>query len=390
MKNQSAVVVGAGAFGAWTAYFLAQRGFHVSLFDAWGSGHSRSSSGGETRVIRAVYGAEPLYVDMAAQSIRLWREFETRWNTTCYIRTGELWLFGQEDDGYARLCAPHLATQGLDLYKLDKPEAAKRYPLIQFDDLCHIYLEPEAGLLFARRSVQQVSDALAHMGGKYRIAKAEPAESSSGFLNKVRLSNGETIEADVFVFACGPWLPKLFPDLFQQHLMVTRQEVYFFGTPAGDKRWNAPHFPVWSELGQDLFYGIPGVENRGFKIADDGRYSSMDPEVDDRRPTHELLQKVRNHLARRFPMLANAPLVESRVCQYTNTKDGNFIIDKHPGFHNVWLAGAGCGHAFKMGPAVGNLLARQIAENLPPPSQFVINRLSNITAPHTQFEAYKN
>src|SRR5207237_6659100 len=75
-KHSHIVVVGAGAFGGWTALFLRRQGARVTLLDSWGPGNSRASSGGETRVIRATYGSRAGYTPMAARALVLWKEHQ--------------------------------------------------------------------------------------------------------------------------------------------------------------------------------------------------------------------------------------------------------------------------------------------------------------------------
>jgi sarcosine oxidase len=180
-------------------------------------------------------------------------------------------------------------------------------------------------------------------------------------LKTVKTSGGEQISAGVFVFACGPWLPKVFPKLLGERIFPTRQEVFFFGTPAGDSRFTTPAMPVWIVL-KDEYYGFPDLENRGFKIAYDRHGPSFDPDSGSRIVTAQGLQAVSEYLAKRFPLMKGASVLETRVCQYENTSTGDFLIDQHPGFDNVWLAGGGSGHGFKHGPTVGEYVAARITK----------------------------
>jgi glycine/D-amino acid oxidase-like deaminating enzyme len=96
--GSSVIVVGAGAFGGWSALQLAHRGIRVTLIDAWGPGNSRASSGGETRTIRATYGpAHTLYVKMVARALQLWQEYQQRWNLKLFFRSGALRMAGADD-----------------------------------------------------------------------------------------------------------------------------------------------------------------------------------------------------------------------------------------------------------------------------------------------------
>jgi glycine/D-amino acid oxidase-like deaminating enzyme len=212
----------------------------------------------------------------------------------------------------------------------------------------------------ARRAVQSVVSFITQNGGDYLIGSIV-APAGRGRLNQVVARDGSKIGADVFVFACGPWLPKVFPDLLQGRIHPTRQEVYFFGAPAGDKRFAPPLMPTWIDFGAEV-YGLPDLENRGFKLALDRHGEAIDPDTAERGVTESLLGEARAFLAERFPALEDAPLVESRVCQYENTSNGDFLIDRHPNFDNVWLVGGGSGHGFKHGPALGEYVASRVIE----------------------------
>ena len=187
-------------------------------------------------------------------------------------------------------------------------------------------------------------------------------------MNAVLTQADEPIGGDAFVFACGPWLPKLFPDLLDGRIVPTRQEVLYFGPPAGDPRFAPPALPAWIDFSEEI-YGVPDLEARGFKIAVDRHGAVFDPDTGDR-IAGETLPEIRAYLARRFPGLADAPLVGSEVCQYENTCNGDFLIDRHPEFENVWLVGGGSGHGFKHGPAVGEYVARLVVDGSAPDERF--------------------
>jgi glycine/D-amino acid oxidase-like deaminating enzyme len=356
-------VVGAGAFGGWTAYHLLRSGARVTLVDAWGPGNSRASSGGESRVIRAIYGEDRIYVELVARAYRLWREAEERFRTRLYFKTGGLWLF-EADDAHARVSLPLLKEQGLSMKPYGLDEAKKLYPLVSFDSVRHLYFEEDAGYLLARRACQRVVEAFLAEGGSYlQKAAAVPAGGiTGGRMTRLSLSDGSSIEADLYLFACGPWLSRILPDVIGDRVHATRQEIFFFGAPRDDAEAFS-RLPVWinfSAPGQRLFYGIPVAESRGFKVADDTRGEDFDPTEGDRTPSREGALRAREFLARRFPRLKDAPLVESRVCQYEESPDGHYLFDRHPEAENVWILGGGSGHGFKMGPALGEHAAARI------------------------------
>jgi len=358
-KAYDVAVVGAGVFGAWTAYHLTQSGRKVALLDAYGPSNSRASSGGESRIIRMGYGPDEIYTRWATRSLGLWQEFFERARRPLFHRTGVLWMVG-EDDRYAKSTLATLTKLGVRLERLERAELEKRYPQIAFDGVRWGLLEPDSGALMARRAVQAVVEETLKSGADY-LPAAAVAPRGKGRLAAVTTRSGETVHAGSFVFACGPWLGKVFPELLGQRIFPTRQEVFFFGVPAGDRRFAPPAMPTWI-LDADEVYGIPDLENRGMKIALDRHGPRFDPDTGKRVVSPEGLEAMRKYVAKRFPALKDAPVVETRVCQYENTSSGDFLIDRHPAFENVWLVGGGSGHGFKHGPALGEYVAARVSE----------------------------
>ncbi len=369
-------VIGAGAFGGWTALFLRRQGARVTLLDAWGPGNSRASSGGETRVIRATYGPRAVYTHMAVRALTLWKEHQQRWRRQLYHGIGVLWLV-ESDDQFERAALPILRAARVGFEELQGAEVARRYPQINCEQVRWAIFEKDAGYLTARRACAAVLEGFIAEGGEYRqLALQAPIEPRGGELSSVTLSDGSRLTADRFVFACGPWLGSLFPDVIGDRVRATRQEVFFFGTPSGDRRYTEEALPVWADHGTRFIYGIPGNEWRGFKVADDSRGPVFDPTNGERAPTDSALQIARDYIAYRFPGLKRAPLLESRVCQYEESPDEHFIIDHHPQAVNAWLVGGGSGHGFKHGPAVGELVARLVLSGAAPDEQFRLSRFA--------------
>lgn len=380
-ESRRIVVVGAGAFGGWTALELRRRGARVTLVDAWGPGNARASSGGETRVIRATYGARRVYTKMAARAMQLWQAHDAKWQRGFFRKTGALWMFGR-DDAFGRASAAALRAEGLPIEELTPQAAATRFPQIAFDDSIKSALwEPEAGYLFARRACEHVVERFVAEGGTYRQAAVRaPVQATGATIHRIGLEDGSALEGDVFIFACGPWLGRLFPDAVGKRVIPTRQEVYYFGTPPGDTRFLDPAMPVWVDYRERLIYGIPGNANRGFKVADDTAGPVFDPTDGTRDATAAGIAAARAFLALRFPALAGAPLLGSEVCQYEASPDSHFVIDRHPAASNVWIAGGGSGHGFKMGPALGEMLASYVLGTATPDPQFGLARLASAPA----------
>jgi monomeric sarcosine oxidase len=378
-------VIGAGAFGGWTALHLLRMGAQVTLIDAWGAGNARSSSGGETRVIRAIYGQDRPYVEMVRRAFELWAELDATTDETLYTETGALWMH-RGDDAYVRSSLPILKELGFPVDVLSVDDASKRYPHIDYRGVRSLYFERRAGALSARRACMAVRDAFTKAGGTFRIGNVTPEAIKNDAMPALRISDGTALFADAYVFACGPWLGKLFPEILGDIIRPTRQEVYYFGVPRGSQNYMPANFPVWIDFGERIFYGIPDVAGRGFKIADDTRGETIDPTTQERTPTADGIARARNLLAERFPELLKAPLISAEVCQYENSPDGHLIIDRHPQAKNVWLIGGGSGHGFKLSPAVGEMTAQHVLTGKEVPKLFHLDRLRDATKPKTQFD----
>jgi glycine/D-amino acid oxidase-like deaminating enzyme len=361
MKSKPHIaVIGAGAFGGWTALHLLESGARVTLLDAWGPGNSRASSGGETRVMRGTYGADQPYTEMAARALKLWRKYEKTWKRQFLHSTGVLWMAAGRGDDFERGSVKSLRESKIKFQELSARQMRKRWPQVNFEGIEWGIFEPECGYLDARASCRAVLDAFVAAGGKYRQLAVVGDGLENATNSGIALSDGSRIEADFYVFACGPWLGKLFPQTIGELIRATKQDIFFFGTPAGDNRFNEEHLPVWGDHYGRFRYGIPGSGRRGFKIADDTRGTEFDPTHGERAVDQETLRDIREYVGFRFPALKNAPLVETRVCQYEQTPDGDLIVDQHPQMENVWIVGGGSGHGFKHGPALGELVASMV------------------------------
>ncbi len=378
-------VVGAGAFGGWTALQLLERGARVTLIDAWGPGNSRASSGDETRIMRGSYGADHIYSEMAACALKLWGKYERRWKRQFLHRSGVLWMASGSDQTFERESIAGLRAAKIKFEELSPTQMKKRWPQISFTRIEWGIFEPECGYLDARASCQAVAEAFVAAGGKYRqVAVLSDGLLVEGLENGAKaglaLSDKSRLKADAYVFACGPWLGRLFPRTIGALVQPTKQDVFFFGTPAGDVRFNDQHLPVWGDHHDRFYYGIPGHDRRGFKVADDTRGEAFDPTNGERVISHGTLSRVRQYLAVRFPGLKDAPLVESRVCQYEQSPDSHFIVDRHPANENLWLVGGGSGHGFKHGPALGEMMAELILKDREPDSRWRLDRFKRMSS----------
>jgi len=380
-KTYDVTVVGAGVFGAWTALCLARRGQRVLLLDAYGPGHSRSSSGDESRIIRMGYGADEIYTRWSQRSLVQWKElFAATRNEELFRKTGVLWL-AEPENPQLRATKDVLKRNGVEFEELDGDGIVARYPQINVDGIASGIREPESGVLMARRAVTAVVAEAVRIGVEFKLAAiAEPhgnGEIESLSSTAIEGSAGERFTAKTFVFACGAWLAKLFPEILADRIFATRQSVFYFGIPGGDGRFSPPALPTWL-IKNDECYGMPDLESRGLKIALDKHGERVDPDTQSRMVAPEEIAEIRRYVAYRFPALAHAPIVETRVCQYENTSNGDFLIDRHATLSNVWLAGGGSGHGFKHGPAVGEYVTGQLLDEIEPEERFLFDNKDTV------------
>jgi sarcosine oxidase len=349
------VVVGAGTMGVWTALLARRTGWDVTLLDAWGAGHPRSTSGDETRVTRASHGPDELYTRWSRRALDQWVALEDQVGERLFVQTGCVW-FAHREDGFEAASELTLRQLGVPVERLTLDEVTRRWPGISGEGLVFALFEPEGGALMTRRGVQAAARRLVAEGGRFELAQIQPGfppgRDAGGRLRSVESADGRRFEGDAFVFACGPWLASLFPEAMAGLLNVTKQDIIFYGPAAGDGRYREGGCPTWCEFDGPL-YGIPGIDERGFKIAYDVYGPPFDPTTGERLVSPGSIEATRRHLRLRFPGLADAPVVETRVCQYETTPDTNFILDRHPGIENAWIAGGGSGHGFKHGPSIG-------------------------------------
>ena len=280
-----------------------------------------------------------------------------------------------EDDRFAQESAAALRDEGLPVEELDPGTAARRWPQISFDGISSVLFEPEAGVLFAQRACQRVAEHFVASGGTYRTAAVLPPESTTTC--QVQLADGTALTGDAVVFACGPWLGHLFPDVIGALVTPTRQVIHYFEPPADTQVFAHPTLPVWLELGSHVMYGIADCEGRGFKIGDDTSGPVMDPTLDSRIVAPHDVEAVRAFVARRFPLMADARWLGGEVCQYEATPDSHFIIDTHPHNERMWLVGGGSGHGFKMGPVIGDIVADAVLGRTGPDPAFSLHRFAN-------------
>jgi glycine/D-amino acid oxidase-like deaminating enzyme len=346
------VVIGAGAFGGWTALSLQERGVKTMLVDAYGAGNPHASSGGESRNIQFAYGDREIYTRWAKAAWDAWKQRQEEFGRQLLFPSGSLRIRSPA------VLATHTATfdrLGLPYEMLSPEEVSQRWPQIRYDNAERILYERDSGIVKARDSLIAVSEMFARKGGIIKLGYAMPGQAASGRLQSIQVGN-DTISAGHFVFACGPWLPKVLPAQLAGYIKVPRRELFYLGPARGDLRYRWENCPYLSDSTVYTSSDIGG----GYKIAPTLLNVPMDPDDGDRLPTHFLLDQVHAFVAAHLPGLVGRPVIASHVCQLERTDNDHYIVDRHPEFANVWIAGGGSGHAFKMGPVSGPYVADRI------------------------------
>jgi len=378
-------VIGAGAFGVWTAHALRAAGARVTLLDAYGAGSSRATSGGESRITRSAYGAQEIYARWAADSLSDWKHLQERRRTALFENTGVLTIIPARDS-FGEETAQVLTRLGVRFEQLDAAQVMRRFPQFYLEPMETAIFEPDSGALMARHALAELASELATQGVDYRIAPVlapepgsapdsapGPASGRGRQLDAVYTRAGERISAGRFVFACGPWLPRLFAELLGPLIRIDRAEVFFLGVPAGDARYLPAAMPTWIDNGGvGGAYGFPSLEGRGCKVAVDSIVQPLDIDAADRTVSAPYLNEMRAFVRHRLPGLAAAPIVETRVCQYEMMADENYLLDRHPQWDNVWIAGGGSGHGYKTAPRVGRYVANLVLNEVATEARFAL------------------
>jgi glycine/D-amino acid oxidase-like deaminating enzyme len=347
----SALIVGAGVFGAALADRLVAASWEVTLVDRFEPGDVRSESGGETRLLRYSHGADGFYSASAWRACTAWRELGV------LVEAGVVW-FARREGGWESDSERVLREQGIPVERLDPAAAARLYPSLAIDDHAFALLEPAAGVLRAGDGVRALV-ARAREGG-LRVVRGEAQPDGEG-----ALVDGRRLEGDHVIWACGGWLAGLFAE--HAHVRVTRQDVVLFEAGA---EWASPPAPGWIDFDASA-YGHALVEPHGMKIASDREGEPVEPGLRADAPDASLAA-AREYLAHRFPALANAPVRSAPSCHYSLTADGNFLFARHPELERVWLLGGGSGHGYKHGPAVAEHALAALAGEAEPEPRFAL------------------
>ncbi len=341
----SAVIVGAGIFGASMADALTGRGWNVTLVERYAPANSRSSSGDASRLLRFGHGESDgnneWYTRSAWTARGLWRSIGEEEHRDLFVNTGAVW-FARRSDGAETLAEEAMRRVGVPCQRLERGELHDHFPDVRTDDLLFALYEPQAGLLRAAESVRVLVERARRRGARMVCGSATPHADG------VRV-NEEVLSADQVIWACGAWLGRLFPEWAP--VTATRQHVFYWDSPPA---WRTG--PAWLDNDRH-FYGFPDLDGLGIKALSDDIGPPLDLDRPLRQPNPAAELDVRRYLAHRFPALSNVKLLRGQVMHYEITPGRGFLIGPLPGQDRVWIVGGGSGHGFKHGPALGLYVA---------------------------------
>ncbi|MBM4420624.1 MAG: N-methyl-L-tryptophan oxidase [Chloroflexi bacterium] len=348
-------VIGLGAHGSAAVDQLTRRGARVVGIERFPRGGRFGSSIGHTRVIRIAYFEHAGYVPLLRRAWDLWRELEVRSGSELLLQTGGLYI-GPPDREIVAGSARSARTNAIEHEILDTAEVERRFPAFRLDPGAAGFFEKRAGMLFVERCMEAALVLAERAGAELRFGSRALGLERSGSGVAVLTDAGRVLAGRVLVTA-GAWTAELLPELAST-LAVERVPVLWVDPP-DQARFAPPAFPVFlMETADDgQFYGLPFVAGQGLKI---GRHHTGEPaaaETLDRVVHPADLERVRRYLRLHMPAVAEAPLREAAVCMYTNTPDGQFLIDRSVVHDAVLYASACSGHGFKFASVIGEILA---------------------------------
>jgi sarcosine oxidase len=352
------IVFGVGAMGSATCYELARRGVRVLGLEQFDIPHDKGSSHGFSRLIRLAYYEHPDYVPLLRRAWDRWGELETAAGQTLLHRTGVLYL-GAPTSTFLAGCVRSAELHGLALERLTRADAGRRYPQFRVPDDFIGLFEPTGGFLLSERCIAAHARLAIAAGAGIRGRKAVRSWEVDGSGVSVPTADGSTFRADRLVFCGGAWSDKLVTDLGVP-LKVSRQTLGWV-RPKDPSAFDIVRFPCWmiDIDGDACHYGFPMLPDGppGLKIAKHFVGPRTDPDTLDRTPRPEDDADYRDCLKDYIPM-ADGPVLSQRVCMYTNSPDGHFILDHHPRWPGrVSIACGFSGHGFKFASVVGEIMA---------------------------------
>ena len=368
MKAQKTIVVGAGINGVVAAIELRKRGHDVVLVDPGPLPHHLAASTDISKVVRAAYGADDEYTDLAERSRELWRKWNVEFSDELYHEVGFLCMRQRPmqpgDFEYESLRL--LERRGHRIERVNSDYLRRHFPAWNADRYSDGFLDFEAGYAESGRAVATLIKRAKSLEVELREnAKFRALDETSDRVNGIALESGEKVPADAVVMTVGAWTPYLLP--FTRDFFRASGQPVFHLKPIQPELFTPERFPIFgADISATGFYGFPLNRDGVVKIANHGLGQEMSPDSPKHVVTKNEENKMRQFLADSFPSLAKAPVVFSRVCFYCDTNDGDFWIAPDPDRPGLTIAAGDCGHGFKFAPVLGEIIADAVEGKVNP------------------------
>jgi glycine/D-amino acid oxidase-like deaminating enzyme len=358
------IVVGAGINGVTGAIELKTRGHKVVLIDPGPLPHSLAASTDISKAVRRAYGADEDYTALADRSIKLWRKWNEEYGVELYHEVGVMFVRRREmkPGDFEHESFKILKKRGHKIERMNSARFWKRFPAWNPELYRDGVLELEAGYAESGRVVATLIGRAKSLGIELREGvRFSRLDEGDDRVSGIVLDDGQRIAADSVVVAVGAWTPYLLP--FTKKFFRANGQPVFHLRPRQPELFASQCFPVFgADITTTGYYGFPVNRDGVVKIANHGLGREMSPESPKRAVTAEDEGNLREFLSLTFPLLADAPIVHSRVCMYCDTHDGHFWIAPDPDRQGLVIAAGDCGHGFKFAPILGEIIADAVEE----------------------------
>jgi glycine/D-amino acid oxidase-like deaminating enzyme len=352
------IVVGAGINGVTAAIELKKRGHEIVLVDPGPLPHPLAASTDISKAVRAAYGPDDDYTELAERCIPVWRKWNEEFGAELYHETGVLFLRQetmQPGDFEYESCKV-FERRGHKFERIDSTGVRKRFPAFDAERFHDGFFDPEAGYVESGRVVAMLLERAKSLGVEVREqARFAALDESDNRVKGIVLKDRDRIGGNAVVIAVGAWTPYLLP-FTRKFLRATGHPVFHLKPPEPDL-FLPERFPFFgADISTTGYYGFP--LNQGVvKIANHGPGREMSPESAERAVTPEQEHNLREFLRSTIPSLADAPVIYTRICMYCDTHDGHFWIASDPERPGLIVATGDCGHGFKFAPVLGEIIA---------------------------------
>lgn len=354
------IIIGAGSIGMATGYYLAKQNKSVALVDAYDPPHEHGSHHGDTRIIRHAYGEGENYVPMALRAQELWVELEKESKRKLFSQTGVVNI-GTEDSPFIHNVVQSAKVHDLDVEQLSAEDMNRRWP--GFSIPAHLIgcYEKKSGVLLSEACIQAYKELAIENGACLYTNNHVKEMEISGDKVTVRTET-HTIKGSHLIITAGKGTNHILSFMDEKlPLQPTRKTFSWFTT--NESMYREGIFPAWTyNVAGKMFYSFPSMNEAGVKIGRHDGGAPVNPNVD-LEPFGMFSEDIEDVSEIMSQMMSEAMVHQSgKVCTYTNTPDGDFIIDQLKNYENVFVACGFSGHGFKFSSVIGEVLCQLITQ----------------------------